>query len=132
MHIIRHNDNSLCTCLFNSSQLMVLIWSSFPMLRDPTAQAVSPLHRYSGKTPAAPALARKLFARCHSAGETNPARDCRRPPPEESRLSAVQAVAKRYTDKTLPLQNHHPPTISPNSPPHPSKFLALSVSPPHH
>src|SRR5258708_39381563 len=94
MHIIRHNDNSLCTCLFNSSQLMVLIWSSFPMLRDPTAQPVPPLHRDSGKTQAAPALARKLFARCHSAGETNTARACRSPPPDDSRLSVHQQVAE--------------------------------------
>src|SRR5207245_5229354 len=81
--------------------------STFPMPRDPTAQVGLRLRRCSEKTPAAPAQARKLFARRHSAGETNSALDCRRPPPDESRLSAVQAVLERYRSRKPEPGNGH-------------------------
>ncbi|SRR6266487_1018168 len=86
---------------------MVLILPSFPVPRDPTAKVGLRLRRCSEKTPAAPAQARKLFARRHSAGEIVPALDCRRPPADESRLSAVQAAPERYTSRKLALGNGH-------------------------
>src|ERR1700694_5547412 len=81
----------------------VLISSSFPVPHHPTAQVGLRLRRYSGKTPATPAPARKRCARPHSAGEIVPARDRRRPPPGESGLPAVQAVVERYRSRTLEL-----------------------------
>src|SRR5258708_32729151 len=68
---------------------------AFRVPRDPTAQVGLRLRRYSGKTPATPAPARKRCAHPHSAAEIVPALDCRRPPPGESSLSAFQPVAER-------------------------------------
>src|SRR6266576_4672613 len=84
-----------------------MLFISFPVPRDPTAQVGLRLRRCSEKTPAAPAQARKLFARPHSAGEILPALDCRRLPPDESRLSAVQAAPARYKSSTQGLRNGH-------------------------
>src|SRR6266700_5622433 len=86
-----------------------MLFISFPVPRDPTAQVGLRLRRCSEKTPVALAQARKLFARRRRAGETDPALDCRRPPPDESRLSAVQAVPERYTSRKPGLGNGHRP-----------------------
>src|SRR5437660_11346213 len=86
---------------------MVLILPSFRVPRDPTAQAGLRLRRCSEKTPAAPAQARKLFARRHSVGEILPALDCRRLPPDESRLPAFQAAPDRYTVSTPAPRDGH-------------------------